>query len=277
VQAWMTFLARHLDRTRSQTIRWWQLHRALPAPARWIMALLFPLAPLCAVIGYAAATLASWTPLVGTGIGLVIGFALTHRIPPRRPRPISYPELLIAGLGAVPLPAIAAIAFATDSIIIDPAKLPKWGPGTNLLIAVFVVAGLFGVCIAIIGRFVSVDFDRNPLEQVRADRTYALTQYFWLLPIMLIGTTLLSRQPSILGGLLLVYLLLTIQVSHASSTFRLHRWFLAVSGRLPRDLLAFLDDAHQRGLLRRNGPDYEFRHQLLQARLAAQARGANES
>ncbi|OKJ97884.1 NACHT domain-containing protein [Amycolatopsis sp. CB00013] len=277
VQTWMTFLARHLDRTRSQTIRWWQLHQALPALARWIMALLFPIAPLGAMIGYAAATLANWPPLAGTGIGFIIGFALTHWVPPRRPRPISYPDLFVAGLGAVPLPGFVAIAFATDSIIIDPAKLPKWGPGTNFLVAVFVVTGISGVCIALIGRFVSVDFDRSPLEQVLADRTYALTQFFWLVPTMWIGSTLLSRQPSILGGLLLVYLCLTLQVSHASSTFRLHRWFLAASGRLPRDLLAFLDDAHQRGLLRRNGPDYEFRHQLLQARLAARARSANES
>lgn len=36
----------------------------------------------------------------------------------------------------------------------------------------------------------------------------------------------------------------------------------------PLRLMAFLDDAHRRGLLRASGPAYEFRHVRLQERLA---------
>ncbi|MET0416299.1 MAG: hypothetical protein ABW022_09785 [Actinoplanes sp.] len=39
--------------------------------------------------------------------------------------------------------------------------------------------------------------------------------------------------------------------------------------RLPRDPVAFLDDAHRLGLLRAVGPTYQFRHAELQAYLAA--------
>lgn len=45
---------------------------------------------------------------------------------------------------------------------------------------------------------------------------------------------------------------------------------LSVREGTPPGLMAFLDDAHRRGLLRANGPGYEFRHARLQERLARQ-------
>jgi hypothetical protein len=42
------------------------------------------------------------------------------------------------------------------------------------------------------------------------------------------------------------------------------RTVLAAHGRLPWRLLGFLEDAHRRGLLRRRGSLYEFRHARLQ-------------
>jgi hypothetical protein len=44
--------------------------------------------------------------------------------------------------------------------------------------------------------------------------------------------------------------------------------WLALSGRLPWRLMAFLDDAHRHGLLRRVGAGYQFRHARLQEHLA---------
>jgi hypothetical protein len=43
---------------------------------------------------------------------------------------------------------------------------------------------------------------------------------------------------------------------------------LALAGRLPRDLMSFLDDAHRLGLLRAVGPIYQFRHAEFQDHLA---------
>lgn len=49
----------------------------------------------------------------------------------------------------------------------------------------------------------------------------------------------------------------------------LARIWLPLTGRLPWRLLAFLDDACQRGALRRTGAVYQFRHARLKERLAA--------
>ncbi|MGW1775953.1 transglutaminase domain-containing protein [Streptomyces sp. NPDC002104] len=49
---------------------------------------------------------------------------------------------------------------------------------------------------------------------------------------------------------------------------------LSLRGRMPRDPLGFLEDAHRRGVLRRNGSAYAFRHRLLQRHLTAPGRKA---
>jgi hypothetical protein len=48
----------------------------------------------------------------------------------------------------------------------------------------------------------------------------------------------------------------------------LSRVWLPMTGRLPWALTAFLDDAHQRGMLRQAGAVYQFRHARLQNHLA---------
>jgi hypothetical protein len=50
--------------------------------------------------------------------------------------------------------------------------------------------------------------------------------------------------------------------------FAIVRVWLAVRGRLPLRLVAFLDDAHRRGVLRQAGAIYQFRHARLQDHLA---------
>ncbi|MFJ1845344.1 NACHT domain-containing protein [Streptomyces sp. NPDC088146] len=48
----------------------------------------------------------------------------------------------------------------------------------------------------------------------------------------------------------------------------LSRIWLPLTGRLPWAVVAFLDDAHERGVLRRAGAVYQFRHAQLEAHLA---------
>jgi hypothetical protein len=57
--------------------------------------------------------------------------------------------------------------------------------------------------------------------------------------------------------------------------FRLAHAWLAARGWLPWRLESFLADAHRRGLLRRPGAAYQFRHVLLQDRLASTVRVAD--
>ncbi|MEU6963942.1 NACHT domain-containing protein [Streptomyces chrestomyceticus] len=55
----------------------------------------------------------------------------------------------------------------------------------------------------------------------------------------------------------------------AYGRYTVARAWLALRGdRLPRRLMRFLDEAHQRGVLRQNGARYEFAHQDVQERLA---------
>ncbi|MFJ9619197.1 CHAT domain-containing protein [Streptomyces noursei] len=55
------------------------------------------------------------------------------------------------------------------------------------------------------------------------------------------------------------------------------RIWLPLTGRLPWSLVAFLEDAHQRGVLRQAGAVYQFRHPRLQHHLARAYRGRQVS
>jgi acyl-coenzyme A thioesterase PaaI-like protein len=57
----------------------------------------------------------------------------------------------------------------------------------------------------------------------------------------------------------------------AWGSFVTTRFLLAARKDLPLRLMAFLKDAHRRGVLRRVGAYYDFRHQELQQALAAEA------
>lgn len=57
-------------------------------------------------------------------------------------------------------------------------------------------------------------------------------------------------------------------VGAAWGWFAIARAWLAVAGRLPWQLMTFLDDAHHRGVLRQAGAVYQFRHARLHDHLA---------
>jgi len=50
--------------------------------------------------------------------------------------------------------------------------------------------------------------------------------------------------------------------------FLVARTYLAATGRLPWRLMAFLREAHRKGVLRQAGPVYQFRHARLRDQLA---------
>ncbi|GIH27471.1 hypothetical protein Aph01nite_57810 [Acrocarpospora phusangensis] len=79
--------------------------------------------------------------------------------------------------------------------------------------------------------------------------------------------TIVSRPNSLLliGTVLIVFLAL---VGRASPKFLTTLVILASRKSVPWSLMPFLEDARRRGLLRRNGGSYEFRHGKLQERLA---------
>lgn len=54
----------------------------------------------------------------------------------------------------------------------------------------------------------------------------------------------------------------------AWASYVVAKTWLALRGHLPWRLMAFLDDARHRDVLRANGPAYQFRHVRLQKHLA---------
>lgn len=118
----------------------------------------------------------------------------------------------------------------------------------------------------------------SPLASLRADRAAVVARG---LSLMVLGTgiSLLllvgglvadDRQLPGLSALVFVWAPvgpLTIGLSAWGWLLPTRLW-LCATGRLPWRLMAFLDDAHRRGVLRQAGAVYQFRHARLQEQLA---------
>ncbi|MFC0541537.1 BTAD domain-containing putative transcriptional regulator [Kutzneria chonburiensis] len=93
----------------------------------------------------------------------------------------------------------------------------------------------------------------------------------------LISGQLIPDAPSVVyavaaGGLFGVGVGLSVCLSRAWGAFGCTRLWLAARGQIPLRFMAFLDDAHRRGVLRQVGAVYQFRHARLQERLAGYER-----
>jgi hypothetical protein len=87
---------------------------------------------------------------------------------------------------------------------------------------------------------------------------------------LLVGGGEGSLGAGLFDGIAVVLLLaIGIGLDQAWLPFVLTRIILASQRQLPRHLMSFLADAHQRGVLRQAGAVYQFRHIELQRRLAA--------
>ncbi|TLP57087.1 NACHT domain-containing protein [Microbispora triticiradicis] len=115
---------------------------------------------------------------------------------------------------------------------------------------------------------------RSPRSTWRADRNLTLIRALCGLGVGLtvaaVGLVAKLNPPAVLaGGLLLGPLFgLILGSHHAWLAYTLTIPRLARRGRLPLRAMCFLDDAHRLGLLRTEGPFYQFRNVELQRRLA---------
>jgi hypothetical protein len=146
------------------------------------------------------------------------------------------------------------------------------------LIGSATVFGLaFGLAFGLTVAPVNLSESPSPISVLRRDRsTFLLTTFVIALVSVLVLVLVFGvghpheRVPTIVGvatfGLALG---LGIGMSQTPwGMFALTRAWLAMRGRLPFRLVAFLADAHQRGVLRQVGAVYQFRHIELQRRLA---------
>ncbi|MFJ6905809.1 NACHT domain-containing protein [Streptomyces griseoluteus] len=184
-------------------------------------------------------------------------------------------------------------AYPANLRSVLPAPARGWltrGPATGLLarclppfVAVGVLIGLVGGCVCGVYRALSVPSDimraAGPGSSLRTDRTASFTRAGVVALLVALVCVPVMVLPGDWGGLAHVGTRLWLPLGAAAlalsawGRFAVARVWLAVTGRLPWRLMAFLEDAHRRGVLRRSGACFEFRHLRLQSHLAGGGAG----
>ncbi|MFE7076676.1 NACHT domain-containing protein [Streptomyces sp. NPDC057620] len=138
--------------------------------------------------------------------------------------------------------------------------------------------GVVGGCVCGVYRALSVPSDlmraASPGLSLRTDRTASLTRGGMVALLVALVCVPVVATPGDWGGLVHLGTQLWLPLGTAAlalsawGRFLVARSWLAATGQLPWRLMAFLDEAHQRGVLRQSGAGFEFRHLRLQAQLA---------
>ena len=277
-EKWLVFLARHLERKiASPDLAWWQLPRATPRTAARLRVGVVIAVVVAVPFGVAFGVAAGVAGLVaGVVAGLVAGLVAgaagwsSARAPARGVR--------ISGRGVVA--GAGAWAVIGGGVIVA-----EGGVGLGVVAAV-VLGVAFGVAAGFKGVPGDVAEATSPQNVLARDRHAA---FLLMLAGMLgggvagmlagwvaFGTGVEGALGVGVGfGFGIECSLWLIARQSAWPSYLLTVGWLAYRHRLPRSLMGFLADAHQRGVLRQAGAVYQFRHIELQHRLAN--RGNNET
>jgi hypothetical protein len=107
----------------------------------------------------------------------------------------------------------------------------------------------------------------SPQAVLALDRRVALLlTLVSCLSVGLVSGLISGLMSGVVSGIAVSLVLSMSQTAWPS--YMLTRGWLAAGGQLPWPLMAFLADAHQRGVLRQAGATYQFRYLDLQRRLA---------
>ncbi|MFY1672792.1 NACHT domain-containing protein [Plantactinospora sp. WMMB334] len=272
---WLGFLAYDLSRTDSREIEWWRLgKRPLRGRRRFIrrLAAVFVLVTVV-VVGFRAG---GWWGAAQLGAAVVIAGKTATSEGFRRLWPASWPPASwtsngnglpsrIFGHLRLGLACGLALGLAFSEVFSGAAV----GLGAGTVAAVFL--GVRPPNVAPRSRAPTHGFWSNARQAVLAGISYAT--------LGLIGAAAWARfevvpRPLLLGGMVAATFGLIAAATAGGATwlrFRVVHLSLVRRGYLPWRLWTFLDDAYRRGVLRRSGTAYEFRHVLLQNHLARQA------
>lgn len=247
VVRWLKFLAR------GQDFLWWHLVLACP---RWA-----PAAVVGAVVFVAFSPLLwteSWLPLTFSVICFVATAVRSRPVAPTRPTVTGFsPFHLIRAVATV----VAGVGFYAAVV-----------SGEGVVIAFCVAAASLAG-----GWWVSKRFRRRGgLTHVdgrillREDRRLCL---LWLVLAVVGCATLMygyriSYWPILSWLFPLVAGCLAAAARTAWASYVVAKTWLALRRHVPWRLMTFLDDARDRGVLRANGPAYQFRHVRLQEHLS---------
>lgn len=275
VRRWLTYLS-HLLGGDGHDVAWWHLARYTPTrPARLAVGLACGL-----VVGVTLGALTR-TPVAGVVIGLAA--ALTVMIASRSwfTETPGYADFQLRGRLSF------LVRSLKDGLIVGLlGALVGWlmshGQPRGALMIGLLSALAFEFTVVLI-RWVEYPTDtataRSPLSTWQADRNLTLIRALSGLVIGLMGGVIglqagISPLTALVGGLLLGLLFgLMLGSHHAWLAYKLTIPRLATKGRLPLRAMRFLDDAHRLGLLRTEGPFYQFRNIELQRHLSLHHHG----
>ncbi|MEU0005752.1 hypothetical protein ABZ079_16040 [Streptomyces sp. NPDC006314] len=288
---WLGWLAADLNRRETRSLAWWDQNSRLPRPLFALTGLLHTMATML-LSGYGASLVGidahmpafAYLPLVAVlywahfpyAQRLSTTFIQTAK---RQPRSGFHRRLVVRSLFsgvfmtiATPVPLMLIFEhFSAKDIGFPAACLLGLGAGIWSFGKSWVDASMEPVNIA---------GSPNPSSLLRTARwsfLYSLSTV-WLsvflcsfVAVLALGSTTptgILRSVSVTLWFCVVALTLLFLICPWGFFVQTRLW-LALTGRLPLRFMTFLDDAHQRGILRQNGAVYEFRHAYLQEYLAA--------
>jgi hypothetical protein len=119
----------------------------------------------------------------------------------------------------------------------------------------------------------------SPQRTLRTDRITATLLAVWAAAIVLtVAISLVGSSSAVVAiigfftaSLILPVACVVLLSRSAWAWFTTAKFWLALNGRLPWQLMSFLEDAHGRGILIQSGATYLFRHARLQQQLARSA------
>jgi hypothetical protein len=260
----LIFLAKHQDRNLqgSSDLAWWEITSAVPGIRRFIGFVLMAFGGC--LFGYSIGTMLHQGGLLWPLVG-----AVTVSLPPTL-----LSVWLQRGQGSRPSPAASRIptqsfrwswrAAVRDGKGVAVACLiliPFFGLRTGL-VCVFLLFALYGLD----GTPANVKEAFTPRSVLRKDRLTGA--------VILVGATnvmLIANQST--AALFISFGIGIVTGLHRTvwGEYIMAKTYLAIRGDIPWRFIHFLEDAHERGLLRQVGGVYQFRHITLQKRLAAES------
>jgi hypothetical protein len=292
-ERWLVFIARHLEFTvRSPNFAWWELERAVPRTVITVTAAIAAVLGLGLTMAVTAGTAAGLISGLITAAGAVL-FVLIIGHGCGSPPPLT-------GLGWAFHPARWFRAWRNNRLsLFSRLTVPSFAVVTLLAGLVFgaaVAVGwlVFGLLVlGVYGAYGDLTDVASPEAVLARDRRAVL-------PIGIMGFVFGTVGGLVLGaaagrGARLLFGITDAPAlgSAAGAAFGFvavlsfgvlatatPRWdvtcaWLALRRCLPWNLMSFLEDAHERGVLRQNGALYQFRHIELEHQLAARSPGTS--
>lgn len=292
---WLVFLASFLQQRARRDLAWWRLHRALPPVGKRV------------AVGCCAGLFAGLLSGVVAGLrellwfGLPGGLASGLRVGSFVALLSAVPAGLAAGVMAPPFEPIRLSARLSGRLgqlvvelrgfgwsgLLSGVVLGAWvmvleqvllGRPSGDLSHGFVVTALMLVIGLVLGfmQWLRLPADQihavGPQEVLRADRDAAVVLALGggagIGAATGLGFTYFGGDGFVVALWSCVVVGVPMGFVAAWPWYLLSAGWLALRGRLPWRVMAFLDDAHRRDVLRKSGTFYEFRHARLQDRLA---------